>query len=374
MQRLSTGTEPPGPPAESEYEVSLFGPGYGESVVIHLGAGQWAVIDSCLTGPTKLPAGLAYLQRIGVRPEEAIRLVVATHWHDDHMAGISQVLTAAPRARFVCSDAVGCKDLLTLVEVKRRLPASGLGTGVDELRNVFECLRQRGAAPDLAREGLLLLREPVRLWALSPSSGVCLKFREMIVEQLDQARFTHRVCAPPGPNASSVVLCLETPSHHVLLGADLEVGTHGSGWTCVLESTVRPSGRAAVFKVPHHGAQSADHPAVWQTMLSPNPVSLLAPWRLGGRALPTPDDVCRIGQHTDRAYITAQRAPRSPSHRDSAVERTIREVTLARRQTLGNCGHVRVRWRAETPSAEPVVSLFGGACPLGALVTDSHQR
>lgn len=374
MQRLSTGTEPCTPPGDSEYEVSLFGPGYGEGIVIHLGSGQWAMVDSCIAGRTKAPAGLAYLQRLGVRPEEAIRLVVATHWHDDHMAGISQVLAAATRAQFVCSDALRCKDLLTLVAVKRRLPASGLGTGVDEIRNVFDCLRQRGASPDLAREGQLLLRDPVRLWALSPSSEICLKFREAIAEELGQARFTQRVPVPPGPNEASVVLCMETPSHHVLLGADLEVGTHGSGWNCVLESTVRPSTRAAVFKVPHHGAESADHPTVWQTMLSPDPVALLTPWRLGGRELPTADDVRRISQHASRAYITARGVPRSPSRRDGAVERTIREVTLARRQALDTCGQIRVRWHAGTPDIEPVVSLFDGACSLGSLGGDTHQR
>lgn len=36
------------PPVADELEVSVFGPGVGESVVVHLGHGDWMVVDSCL--------------------------------------------------------------------------------------------------------------------------------------------------------------------------------------------------------------------------------------------------------------------------------------------------------------------------------------
>lgn len=36
------------PPAADEIEFSLFGPGYGEAVAVHLGDGTWLLIDSCI--------------------------------------------------------------------------------------------------------------------------------------------------------------------------------------------------------------------------------------------------------------------------------------------------------------------------------------
>lgn len=33
-------------PRLDEIEVSLLGPGYGESVVVHMGGGEWMVVDS----------------------------------------------------------------------------------------------------------------------------------------------------------------------------------------------------------------------------------------------------------------------------------------------------------------------------------------
>ena len=36
------------PPGDEEFELTLFGPGYGESIVMHVGAGEWVIVDSCL--------------------------------------------------------------------------------------------------------------------------------------------------------------------------------------------------------------------------------------------------------------------------------------------------------------------------------------
>ena len=42
------------PPRTDELEVSLFGPGVGECVIVHLGAGEWMVVDSCLDPATRM--------------------------------------------------------------------------------------------------------------------------------------------------------------------------------------------------------------------------------------------------------------------------------------------------------------------------------
>ena len=44
-------------PSAREIEVSLFGPGYGECVLVHLGEGQWMIVDSCVEqGSSSQPA------------------------------------------------------------------------------------------------------------------------------------------------------------------------------------------------------------------------------------------------------------------------------------------------------------------------------
>ena len=53
---------PVDPPASDVFEVSIFGPGKGESIVVHIGNGRWIVVDSCrdqITGSSDLSMGIA---------------------------------------------------------------------------------------------------------------------------------------------------------------------------------------------------------------------------------------------------------------------------------------------------------------------------
>jgi len=74
-------------PDAQQVEVTLLGPGYGESAAIHMGNNHWAVIDSCIDSNTGQPAAIAYLENMGVDPASAVDLIMATHWHDDHISG-----------------------------------------------------------------------------------------------------------------------------------------------------------------------------------------------------------------------------------------------------------------------------------------------
>ncbi len=75
-----------GPDANTA-EVTIFGPGYGECIVLHLGCGQWAIIDSCIDKATGQSVARTYLEAIGV-PKGDVRHLVISHWHDDHVQGM----------------------------------------------------------------------------------------------------------------------------------------------------------------------------------------------------------------------------------------------------------------------------------------------
>jgi len=58
------------PPAADEIEVTLFGPGYGEAIAVHLGEGVWLLVDSCVDPDSKAPASGTYLEGFGVDPSQ----------------------------------------------------------------------------------------------------------------------------------------------------------------------------------------------------------------------------------------------------------------------------------------------------------------
>jgi len=134
------------PPRPDELEVSLFGPGIGECVVVHVGGGEWITVDSCEDPATHAPAALAYLRSLGVDPGTQVKRVIVTHWHDDHMRGAAGVLAAATSAKFFCSAALSTKEFLSFIASSSALNTKSDGSsGVAEFSAIMDILQARRA-------------------------------------------------------------------------------------------------------------------------------------------------------------------------------------------------------------------------------------
>lgn len=363
------------PPHAEELEVSIFGPGRGECVVVHLGSGEWIVVDSCLDPETEEAVALRYLRNLDVDAASAIKLVVVTHWHDDHIKGVSQVLEAAGGAEFVCSEKLP-PTVFGAIATARGTNLDD--TGLDEFSAVFEVLlsrrqphqRKESAGPRWAGEGTLLYqsaldRNPATVTALSPSHGTQTLARYELEDFLAHKNKPQRRAVALSPNQRSIVLWITAGKTSVLLGGDLEESPNPAvGWSAVVASGVRPAGRASIFKVPHHGSENADNSAVWTEMLRARPFALLAPFSSGSKPLPSPDDISRLATRTDRIYCTAPPGGRKPSRRDPMVEKTARDVARNRRVISGDTGQVRLRMPILGESAHPSLELFPPALKL----------
>ena len=136
-------------PGENEIELTLLGPGYGESIVLHVGNNHWVVVDSCINKDGE-PEAARYLKSIGIDPAEAVRLIVATHWHDDHIRGMGQLVAACHGATFCCAAALCKEEFLTTVAALESRDLSATGSGVRELYGVFSHLKSKGQGPTFA--------------------------------------------------------------------------------------------------------------------------------------------------------------------------------------------------------------------------------
>lgn len=363
------------PPKADEVEVSLFGPGIGECVIVHLARGEWIVVDSCIERRSNRPIALDYLDRLGVDVSKCVKLVVVSHWHDDHISGIANVLRVAESAKFVCSAALRSKEFVQAVVANKN--AMMESPGIAEFADIFEILQERSSRKVRAESigpvwsvanQCLLRREnangegPTEIYSLSPShSSLTLAFRE-IAQLLPQPGMPKRRPIALSPNKLAVVLWILVGQVRVLLGSDLEESPDPTGgWTAIIQSDARPSGCAKIFKVPHHGSENADKPQVWTEMLEPRPFALVSPFASGRRPLPSPSDIARLSGRTQNLYCTANPNGWSPPRRDNAVEKAAKEVTRCRRAIRGTMGHIRIRVRASElpPSIRP--ELFNGA-------------
>ena len=363
------------PPAQNELEVSLFGPGYGESVLLHIGNGQWIVVDSCIGPSGGDAAALTYLERIGINAEQSVVLVVITHWHDDHVRGIRAIVKKCASAKVAISAAFQQDEFLNLASVLGRRPLPE--TGLDELIEVFRLLQERsdGALfehPVAAIQDRLLLTRRIVLngdecqalvHSLSPTDPAVLRacgaFAALYPKEGDQPK---RV-VPPTRNDASVVLWVEVGDHKMLLGADLE-NDLTFGWSFLIDNSAARSGTAEVYKVSHHGAESGHDPRVWDQILSPNPMAVLSPWTLAGHSLPTAADSERLNKLTTNAYITAPITRRRLRLREHKVQQMVESTTRIIEEVGLGWGHVRLRHLINDVNDNWRVELFGDARPL----------
>ena len=348
------------PPARDEIEVSLLGPGFGECVVLHLGHGQWVVVDSCMADDGVTPAALEYLETIGVDPRASVSHVVISHADNDHIGGAAKLFSACESAELVYSAAFADRDVTAWIAAYSEVDPSQMARASTEIAAILESLPERGKSPVRAILDRTIIDNGLcKITALSPNDQRIEAFIASVVAQLPKAGAPRRRVAELTPNQACIALLMETPFFTAILGADLEE-IPGKAWSHVIAHSITygKAQPAVLIKVPHHGSNNADNDQLWQNLEQP-PIAILATFNKSGK-LPTPTDVTRILGRTHSAYssstFTRMGVPKSHD-----VDKVLKRLDVKRTRRFPLSGHIRVRISA---GAKPVVELFGGAVHL----------
>lgn len=348
-------------PANEEIEVSVFGPGFGECIVVHVGGGEWLIVDSCIDSTDQddlRPVAERYLRAIGVSPETQVKCIVASHWHDDHVRGLARLVDICRNARFSCANSLVKREFIVFVEAMGTGTAATDGAKVKEFRQIFRVLASDKSRPPIryatgSRELIswhtppLPHGKPVTLRSLSPSDHELSLFLERIARELPTHGQPKRASSNSTPNLVSVVLHLDLGVTSILLGADMEIHNDTRrGWTAVLEDAkTSNTARASLFKVAHHGSSTGHHDQAWSQMLDADPMLIVTPFNKLpiGKKLPTRADVERI-RAFGRLFLTgAVESARRSKSSDAAVVRSLKENGIVRRELRAPIGLVRMR-------------------------------
>ena len=338
----------------------VFGPGFGEAIAVHLGDSHWVLVDSCLNAERSAPASAAYLQHIGVAPEQ-VRAIVASHWHDDHVRGISQLSDAYPQAEFFIPAVFTDKDAAAFLAAYSGSAAPKLAKGASEL---FKVVSSREVIAAQQRTVLLELDihgHSVRVNALSPSTQAFAQSVAHFAQYLPTAVGTPINHAPElKPNLEAVVVHIDLGYDSILLGSDLE-NSGNLGWSALVADNwcgSRP--KAGVYKVAHHGSKTGHHDLIWTQLLKDNPKAPMTPFRYGRHKLPNPEDVERIKALSSSAYISSA-ASRKPEMNSMVVKRL---GDICQSLARVNSGFGAIRLRKRISEMDWTVELFGEAQAL----------
>lgn len=318
-------------------------------------------VDSCM-GPDKRPIALTYLQQIGAGAD-ALKIILASHWHDDHVRGIAELARNFPHAEFHMSSVFNNKEALAYLAAHTGVTSGYLSSGCNEL---FTVVSERGKVRfDHQRSTVFhaqILGSPVTVTAFSPVPDA---IGQMI------ATFASNLPSPAGgtpirnavaskPNLEAVAVHVDVGGAAILLGSDLE--NHPElGWAGILSDTYcTQKARSSVYKIAHHGSHTGEYDQIWADLLTSDVQAVATPFSLGRHRLPTDADRARIRGRTGGAFLTS----------GSSAKARIDPAQLKRLNQMAtnvvpiNTGFGAVRLRRALGSIAWTSELFGDATAL----------
>ncbi len=345
-------------------EVTILGTGggYGESIVIHVGNNEWVIVDSCVAPKSKENLPLKYLSSLGIEVSEKVKLVICTHWHDDHIRGMSEIIMNCPAAKFCMANQLDMEKFLLFAQVES---AKGkFSSSTSEFNKCIELIKTRknNIIITASQDRKIFKNDSSSIYSLSPSDEIIKNFNIEISTRLNPTILNRKYIIDT-PNEKSIVLLIQFTKHSILLGSDMEISdSPDKGWLCILDKStiINSQPNPSFFKIPHHGSKNGYEPRIWKEVLEKNPLSAITPWNKN-RKLPSEEMIDKYKEHTDRIYSTASATSNKPKDRERSIAKAIKEFNPTLREVGYNLGIIRNRINYEKSDAEWHTDLFGTA-------------
>lgn len=359
----------PGKLEDLELDPSLLylfvaGPGKGEGLALRVPGFGWVAVDGCATerkDATRTHFSLlALLRRYGA---EELALLVFTHPHADHAAGIPELIENLRPTRVAVTGLEHPKpSLLTQHELLRARGASETATR-QKNRAVTQALNAILEWSDGDERRALGMHEGAVL-ATYPEGNITARAPTAAYLEALWSKERTNGALSEDPNQLSGVLEVEFGATRIVLGGDLPNAARGSetpleyGWQRVLEERPELTAHHGL-KVPHHGSREALN----RRLLS-NAAGLGASWSLSpfnSSGLPRTDDEDGLDillEHNQPVLVTAMSASRKyqQARIDGRVDRQTlgQQTRRAKKRKSFDAGDTLVRDAVAHEPLDPV--------------------
>lgn len=344
------------------------GGGYGESIVLHLGNNDWIVVDSCINPQTKRSLPLEYLESRGIDFENDVKLIICSHWHDDHIKGISQLLETCKNAVFSIAIAHDRKKFLRFVGLDHnKIKDEATVSSTNEIDKCFKIIASRNSTIKQAVQDKVLLSSNnnninFEIIALSPSDYILEAFSMEISTLITDYGKSNKKIIYQSPNDKSVVILIKINDQKILLGSDLEVSEdERKGWRCIIKNGQTIDLKSHIFKIPHHGSVTGYDKEIWNNLIEPSTIAKFSPYNRGEK-LPTKEMLLLFLDHTRNLYSTSIPgiSKAKPKKRLKSISKAINRFNSTLKEVKYQKGIIRCFYNLENKNWE-VETTDGGS-------------
>lgn len=356
------------PPLKNEIELTIIGTGggYGESIVIKLAYDEWIIVDSCVDPKTQEPLALWYLNELKINLD-FVKLIVCTHWHNDHIRGLSKILSKCLNAELCIPSVNDLKNFLYLCGLDAAKSKKGSKASLTEFSRCLDISKERNIYITKSQADQILYRKEFNnvifnIYSLSPSPKTLHDFDQEVKQLITDFGQSNTAVVNKSPNEKSVALLITFNNERVILGSDLEIGkSEHEGWNHIVNySKVLDTVKSKLYKVPHHGSENAYREDIFNKIVNENATLKLTPYRSQG--LPTAEMLEKYSGHTNSLFLTSQMTHSSKAKkRDKSIEKQILRSVKNISEIKYQLGIVQSRldYTSDNPSWN-TVCLLGG--------------
>jgi len=328
-------------------EVSIFGggAGYGESILVKI-SNEYFVIDSFQNPRTSKSFLIDYFREQDINCEIDVKLVISTHWHDDHFKGLADILSLCKSAEFYCSDCISTDEFKNIYSFGELAPIISPTKEISKIINVLT--ENKKCINSLKAEQLVYKNQingvELKIYALSPNDFAITKARIQISASLTNMTEDRVLPKAPSPNDASIVLFFEYGDICFLLGGDLPYNNDNrQGWKNIIEKSMSyKNKKSSIFKVSHHGSQTSYNADIWNKLLLTQPIACLTPYKKG-HFVPNASEIRNILSHTEYAFITCKNEVlKKRKKRSTKTKLLLEELKIEVYEIPYDFGHIKL--------------------------------
>ena len=325
-----------------EIELLVFGRGYGECILIKYSKDEYALVD-CFKNPvTNNPIVIDYFNAINELPEK-INIIVVTHWHKDHISGISDVIPLAnSNVKIVLNPIVKENDFNKFIFLN--------GSSTNEFRKIYEYIKQHPQSLCYSGQNKQLCKTKCSyINTLSPQDFEIFSY----IDNLNRKLITNKVYYDiPDNNCLSIVLLFRYKKQGILLGSDMVNNSDTNlGWNGIINNYTDI--KSNIFKIPHHGSITGHNDKIWTNLLQDCPTSILTTFNKGSK-LPTDEDIQRIKNLSEKLYIIGSNTKKD-KNKERLAKKVLKDVSI--KAVTQEIGLVRYRYNLKTQKCS--IECFG---------------